>query len=261
MAGWAAFWLATHLAWAMHLKALTGWSALPNYWGELLTARDLWEVMENGGLRSHPAGPWTLLAAGGGLLWFLWAGWRLQAACAGLPARLGAWVWGLVDALLIGAVPLGLLAGALMALFGWLGATGIRGLGWLDWVGGGLVRLAFWSALFLQWWLCRLDRAQGPDGFRLGSRGRLAAHLGLCFRRFWGHAAQWLALVVGGVVVRAGLTLAVLALAWRLGGGTLPKLFAFVVLELLVVAANAWQIGWFLRLTALFAAGRNDSRA
>jgi len=33
---------------------------------------------------------------------------------------------------------------------------------------------------------------------------------------------QWLTLVAGGAALRAGLTLLALALAWRVGGGTIP---------------------------------------
>ena len=246
MAGWLAFSLGTHVLWALHLKALIGWSSLPSYWGELLTARDLWELLENGGLRAHWSGPWTPLAAALAMVWFLWSGWRLQAAAAGLPARLGAWLWGMVDALLIGAVPLGALAGLLLWGFGWMAGTGIQGFGWLGWAGAALVRLAFLSALVLQWWLCRLGRAGAGPGTGLG------AHLGLCFRRFWTHPAQWLGLVLGGVLVRTGLAAAVLALAWRLGGGTVPRVWAFLALQGVAVLVNAWLIGWFLRLTGLF---------
>jgi hypothetical protein len=252
LAAWLAFSLLTNVLWALHLRSLTGWSGLPNYWGELLTARDLWELLENGGLRSHWSGPWVPLAAGLAMLWVLWSGWRLQAAAVGLPARLGAWLWGLVDALAVGAVPLAALAALSLLILGGLGATGIQGLGWLDWVGGGLVRLAFCSALFLQWWLCRLGRAGAGPGWRMGSWSRLGGHLGLSFRRFWLHPGQWLVLVLGGVLLRAGLTLLVLALAWRLGGGSIPRVCGFLALQLAVVLADAWLLGWFLRLAALF---------
>lgn len=252
LAGWLAFSLLTSVLWALHLRGLTGWSALPDYWGELLTSRDLWELLENGGLRRHWSGPWVPLAAGLSMLWFLWSGWRLQAASAGLPARPGPWLWGLADTLLIGLGPLAALAGALLWACARLGATGIQGLGWLDWVGGGLIRLAFLSALVLQWWLCRLGRAGAPPGFRLGSWGRLARHLGLSFRRLWLHPMQWLSLILGGALLRLGLTLSVLILAWRLGGDTIPRVGAFLALQLAAVLANAWQIGWFLRLAALF---------
>lgn len=252
MTGWLTFSLLSNLLWAVHLRALTGWSGLPNYWGEMLTARDLWELMENGGLKAHWTGPWLPCVSGLAMLWSLWAGWRLQAAAGGLPARLGPWLWGLVDTLLIGLAPLAGLAGLLIWGLGWLGATGIQGLGWLDWLGGGLVRFAFLSALFLQWWLCRLGRAGAAPGFRLGSWRRLGGHLGLSFRRFWSYPAQWLVLVLAGVLLRAGLTLLVLVLAWRLGGGTIPRVCGFLALQLAVVLGNAWQIGWFLRLAALF---------
>jgi hypothetical protein len=261
MAGWLAFSLLSNLLWALHLRSLTGWSGLPNYWGEMLTARDLWELVENGGLKAHWLGPWVPWAGGLAMLWFLWSGWRLQAAAAAFPARLGPWLWGLVDTLVIGVGPLAGLAGVLLWAFGRLGATGIQGLGWLDWLGGGLVRLAFVSALFLQWWLCRLGRAGAAPGFRLGSWKRLGGHLGLSFRRFWTCPVQWLTLVLGGVLLRAGLTLLVLFLAWRLGGGTLPRIAVFLALQLAVVLANAWQIGWFLRLAALFVRSDAELRA
>jgi len=245
MAGWVAFSLSTSVLWALHLGRLTGWSSLPNYWGELLTARDLWELRVNGGLAGHWTGPWVPLAAAAALAWFLWSGWRLQAATLGLPARLGPWLRGGLDALLLGGIPLTVLAGLLLWGLARLGATGIQGLGWLDWVGGGLVRLAWASALFLQWWLCRLGRAVDPD------RG-LRAHLGLSLERFWRHPLQWFGLILAGVLLRTGLSLLVLVLAWRWGGGSIPKVCGFLALQLAAVAVNAWLIGWFLRLVALF---------
>ena len=63
---------------------------------------------------------------------------------------------------------------------------------------------------------------------------------------------QWTALVIGGVVVRSGLTLLVLALAWRMGGGTSVRVWAFLGLQLAAVVANAWLLGWFLRVSALY---------
>jgi hypothetical protein len=252
LASWLAFSLCSNILWALHLKHLTGWSALPSYWGEMLTARDLWELVENGGLKNHWTGPWVPLAAGLAMLWILWSGWRLQADSAGVPARLGAWLGGAVDALLIGAGPLAVVAGLLLWSFARLGGTGIQGLGWLDWVGGSLVKLVFGSALCLQWWFCRLGRAAAAPGFRLGSWSRLAGHLGLGFRRLWLHPVQWLTLILGGVALRSGLTLLVLILAWRLGGGSIPRVCGFLALQLAVVLANAWLLGWFLRLAALF---------
>ena len=105
--------------------------------------------------------------------------------------------------------------------------------------------------MFLQGWLCRLGRAEAR-GPRPGSWARLAGHLGLSFRRFWTHPVQWLTLVLAGVALRAGLTLGALVLAWRLGGGTIPKVCGILALQLAVALANAWLLGWFMRLAALF---------
>lgn len=252
LASWAAFFLLTNVFWAMHLKGLAGWSSLPNYWGELLTARDLWELMENGGLKNHWSGALMPLAAVLCALWFLWAGWRMQAASVGLQARLGAWCLGFLDALLIGALPL-LLVGALVtAFFTRLGATGIQGLSWLDWVGGVLVRLACLSAFFLQWWLCRLGRAYRSQTSAKGHWKGYGTHLGRSFLRLWSHPVQWTLLVLGGVVLRTGLTFLALFLAWRWGGGTAFRVWGFLLLQLTVVVLNAWLLGWFLRLAGLY---------
>jgi len=78
LAGWLCFHVLTSTFWALHLKALAGWSGLPNYWGELITARDLWELVENGGLKGHWTGPWAPLAALAAMAWFLWAGANLH---------------------------------------------------------------------------------------------------------------------------------------------------------------------------------------
>ena len=255
---WAAFFLLSNVFWALHLKSLTDWSSLPNYWGELLTARDLWELLENGGLRNHWTGPLVPLAAGLSLLWFLWAGWRLQAATAGRRARLGAWCWGFLDALLVGALPLLLVGSLLVLLFTGLGSTGIQGLSWLDWVGGALVRLACLSAFFLQWWLCRQGRAGLAKGWRMGGWKELGSHLAQRFLELWLHPVQWGVLLLGGVVVRTGLTFLVLLLAWRLGGGTPFRVCLFLVLQVAVVLLNAWLLGWFLRVAALY--GRHEAQ-
>jgi len=260
LAGWLAFSLATQALWARHLGSLTGWSALPAYWGETLTARDLWELWENAGLKHHWTGPWVVLGGAAALAWFLWAGWRLQAAAAGVPARLGPWVWGFLDALALGAVPIGLLAWLALLGLGALGATGFPGLGWLHWIGAALVRLAFFSALFLQWWLFRLARAGGPPGPRLGSWQRLASHWALGGSRLWTRPGQWLSLVLGGVAARAGLTLLGLWLAWRVGGGTPSKVLICMGIQVMAVLANAWLLGWFLRLAALFVAHDDAAR-
>jgi hypothetical protein len=252
LASWACFFLFSNVFWAIHLKGLAGWSSLPNYWGELLTARDIWELVENGGLKHHWTGPLAPLAAGLCFLWFLWAGWRLQTATVGLRARLGAWCWGFLDALLLGALPMLAVGFLVVACFTRLGTTGIEGLSWLDWVGGALVKLACLSAFFLQWWLCRLARAATAPGWRLGSWKALRTHLVQSFLALWMHPVQWTLLVVGGVVARLGLTFLGLFLAWRWGGGTPLKVWGFLLLQLLMVVLNAWLLGWFLRLAALY---------
>jgi hypothetical protein len=251
MASWLCFHVLTSTLWAAHLKALAGWSALPNYWGELITAKDLWELGANTGLKDHWTGPWAPLAALVAVVWFLWAGWQLQAAAAGVPGRLRAWLWGFADALVLAALPLGLLGALVLWALSGLADTGIQGLGWLDLVGGTLLRLALVSTFFLQAWLCRLGRA-GIPGWNLGSRGALGRHLRSSFLRLWTHPVQWTALVAGGVVVRAGMPFLVLLLGWRLGGGTPLRVWSLLGLQVLAVMANAWLIGWFLRVTALF---------
>jgi len=251
-AAWMGFALVPQLLWSLHLSSLTGWSALPSYWGEMLTGRDVWELGVNGGLAQHATGPWTPLAAGLGLLWILWAGWRLQAERIGVPAHFGPWGWGLADALLIAVPPLALLAAVLLGGLAFLGATGRPALVWLQWAGTAVLLPVLISTFCLQWWLCRLARAEAAPGFRLGSWRALRRHLGLGFGRLWRHPGQWLALVLAGVALRSGLTLLVLTLAWRLGGGGLLRVALFLGLQLAAVAANAWLLGWFLRLTALF---------
>ncbi len=256
LAGWLCFHVLTSALWAAHLKALAGWSALPSYWGELITVRDLWDMAVNGGLKDQWTGPWVPLAALGAMAWFLWASWKVQARAAGVPARLGAWLWGFVDALFLAALPLALLGSAIFWVLSALAGTGIQGLGWLDWVGGVLIRLAFVSVFFLQAWLCRLDRAAAP-GWNLGGARALGRHLRGSFLRLWTHPIQWTALVAGGVVVRTGLPFLVLLLGWRMGGGTPVRVWSLLGLQALAVLVNAWLIGWFLRVTALF--WRNDS--
>ena len=44
------------------------------------------------------------------LVWALWAGWRLQARVVQVRPGLGAWLWGALDAALIAALPLALVA-------------------------------------------------------------------------------------------------------------------------------------------------------
>ena len=86
---WVAFDALSGTAWALHLKGLAQWSALPNYWGELLTARDVWELLENGGLKQDPLGAWAPMIGFLAMVWVFWAGWRVQTRAVELPARIG----------------------------------------------------------------------------------------------------------------------------------------------------------------------------
>ncbi len=256
MAGWLCFHVLTSVLWAQHMRSLAGWSGLPNYWGEMLSVRDVWEMAENGGMKNHATGMWAPLAALLSMAWFLWAGWQVQARAAKVPARFMAWFWSFADALLIAAIPLGLVGWLVLGSLEKMAETGIQGLGWLDWVGGTLVRFALVSTFFLQVWLCRLGRTQAC-GWRLGGWRKLARHLRLSFLRLWVHPIQWTVLVIAGVAVRAGLPFLVLFLGWRMGGGSTGRVWSLLGLQALAVLANAWLIGWFLRVTALF--WRNDT--
>ena len=126
---WITFEVLTSTAWANHLKGLVGHSALANYWGELLTVRDIWELTVNGGLKDHPLGFWTPCFALLALLWIFWAGWQVQAGAVNAPVRARAWCWGCLDALLIAGLPLLLLGLGLTWILGGLASTGIQGLG------------------------------------------------------------------------------------------------------------------------------------
>jgi hypothetical protein len=255
---WVAFEALTRSAWVSHLRALTGQSALPSYWGELLTARDLWELAVNGGLKDNPAGKLAPMLGALALVWVLWAGWKLQSGTVGLEARFRTWAWGAIDALLIAALPLYALAFTLTWVLENLASSGIQGLGWLDFVGSPIIQLACLSAFSLQWWLCRLDRASHSSGsWHLGGVEALVRHLGRSFLRLWLHPIQWGSLVLGGVIFRLGLHVLVFLLAWQLGGGTPARIWIFLILESLATALSAWQLGWFLRQVALF--WRQDS--
>jgi hypothetical protein len=249
---WVALFLLPAVLWAFHLRGLAGWSSLPSYWGEMISARDVWEMAINGSLIRHPVGFLTSLAAFGALLWVLWAGWRVQTEAVGLPPRFQAWLFAFLDGGLIGIPPLLLLAYCLLWFLALLAQTGIQGLGWLDLVGGSLLKVSCLSALFLQVWLCRLERAAGRPGLLLGSWGDLARHLGRSFLRLWLHPVQWGILVVGGAALRLGLTFLALHTAWRMGGGTPGRVWAGLALQVLAVALNGWLLGWFLRLVAMF---------
>jgi len=253
MVAWIAFEACTSAAWAVHIQRLAGHSALPSYWGELLTVRDIWELAVNGGLKSHPIGCLTPLLGALSLIWVFWAGWQIQARAVHQPARLKAWAFGLLDAVLIGVTPLFLLDYVVSWPLDALASSGIQDLGWVNLVSLPLIKLSCLSALSLQWWLCRIDRtAHASLSWHLGDLGTLGKHLGRSFLRAWLHPVQWGLLILGGVVVRTGLHFLVLLLAWHLGGGSPARVWAFLLLELLVTALCAWLLGWFLRLSALF---------
>jgi len=253
MFAWLGFQLLSSTLWAHHLRKLAGWSALPSYWGEQLTTRDVWEMAVNGNLAEHPLGFWTPLLVLAFLGWALWAGWKVQAEAVALKPRFAPWILGLLDACLLGILPILLVQGSLTWALEKIGSTGIQGLGWTELIGGALVRLVAISAFLLQWWLCRLHRAGAPEGgWRLGSWSALGSHLGHSFLRLWMHPLQWGLLLAGGVVLRFGLHAAVLALAWRWGGGSPAKVWAFLALEALATVVAAWLMGWMLRAVAGF---------
>jgi hypothetical protein len=245
MGGWALVLLGPVLGWAGHLRRAAGWSALPAHWGERISARDIWEIWENGGLNHRAANSPTVHLLGLGLVVVLWCGWRMQAEAAGQKARLGSWLLGALDTLLIGLLPVGLLAGGAYAGLRWAGGLGIDGLGWASLVGRPLIVAGALAALNLQWWFCRLGRAAKPArGYR--------AHLADSFLRLWEHPIQWGVVNLGGALLRALLPFLVLLLAWRLGGGTTFRVWLFLGLQLLVTLFNAWFMGWLLRAAALF---------
>jgi hypothetical protein len=248
MTAWMAFSGLTGTAWAFHLRSLAGWSALPNYWGDRITARDIWELSENGGWSQEPLGTPTLVLAVLCLLWVLWAGWRLQARVVNLPHRLGPWVWGFFDAVLIGALPLLTLGLGTTLTWTWLGTSGIQGLGWMRLVLSPLLQATTVSAFMLQWWFCRLGRARG----NLHSPSDYGRHLGQSFLRLWMHPVQWFVLLFGAATLRAAFGFGVLLLGWRWGGGTPARVWSLILLQLVASAAGAWILGAQLRICALF---------
>lgn len=255
---WIVFDALSGTAWALHLEGLARWSALPSYWGELLTARDVWELLENGGLRQDPLGTWAPLIGSLALLWVFWAGWRVQTGAVGLAARLGPWLCGFLETLIIG-IPIVILGYGVSWVLEGLAGTGIHGLGWLNLVGGTLFRMFCVSTAMVQWWLCRIDRAglHQPNWY-LGSPERLLTHMAQSFQRLWTHPLQWGAFILGGVLVRVGLHFLVFLFAWRAGGGSSARVWIFLLLQIGAAGVNAWLLGWFLRLTALF--WREDAR-
>lgn len=245
LAGWSLVLLGPVLGWAGHLRRAAGWSALPSHWGERISARDIWELWENGGLQHRLANSPTVHLFGLGLVVVLWCGWRMQAEKAGQKARLGSWLLGALDTVLIGFLPVGFAAWLVDGALAWAGGLGIDGLGWLAFFGRPLVWMATVAALNLQWWFCRLGRAAGlARGYR--------AHLTDSFLRLWSHPIQWGLIALGGAALRSMPSFLVLLLAWRMGGGTTVRVALFLALQLAVTLFNGWLMGWLLRTAALF---------
>jgi hypothetical protein len=245
MLGWLLVLLGPALGWAGHLRRAAGSSALPAHWGEQISARDIWELFENGGLQHRLTNSPTVHLFGLGLVIVLWCGWRMQAETAGRQARLGSWLLGALDTLLIGLLPLGLVAWLVDLGLGWAGGMGLDGLGWAALFGRPLIWMSIFAALNLQWWFCRLGRSAGlARGYRV--------HLGDCFMQLWSHPIQWGLVSIGGAALRALLPFLVLLLAWRLGGGTTFRVWLFLLLQLFVTALNGWLLGWLLRVAALY---------
>jgi len=245
MGGWLLVLLGPALGWAGHLRRAAGWSALPSHWGEQITARDIWELVENGGLKHRLTNSPTVHLFGLGLVLVLWCGWRMQAEGAGLKARLAPWLLGALDTLLIGLLPLGLVTWLADWILAKVGGLGLDALGWTAFFGRPLLWMGFVAALNLQWWFCRLGRAAGPArGYR--------RHLGDAFMQLWSHPVQWGLLSLGGAALRTLLPFLVLLVAWRTGGGTAGRVWLFLLLQLAVTALNGWLMGWLLRLAARY---------
>lgn len=260
MAGWLVFQVLSSTAWAFHLKGHIGFgfnqsggSGLPTHWGEMLSARNLWELLENGGLKNDILGTATPVFATLGFLWLLWAGWRMQADAAEVTGSIGAWLLGLGDAAVIAALPLSLAAWPVLWLLGKLADLGFATLGWANLVGGTILRLSLVSAILLQWWFCRLNRAADPSGgVLLGSWGAYRRHLRDSFLRLWLHPIHWGTLLIAGTTLRLGLGWLALWIGWRMGGGSAGRVWLFLAMQVIATAAGAWLIGWSLRVTALF---------
>ena len=239
---WVAFDALSGTAWALHLKSLAKWSALPNYWGELLTARDVWELLENGGLKEDPLGAWAPMIGFLTMVWVFWASWRIQAKAVDLPARFGPWLWGLAETMIIG-IPVVILGYGVSWLLEGIAGSGIQGMGWLNLVGGTLFKLACVSTVMLQWWLCRIDRSgQDQESWYLGSPEKLLHHVGRSFRLLWSHPVEWGTFILGGVLVRVGLHFLVFLFAWKLGGASTFRVWIFLFLQISAAALNAWLL-------------------
>jgi len=247
MAGWLLLALAPPFLWASylmdHARVGSGWSALPAHWGEQLNAKDLVELFDSGEIHGLlGAGASTALIAG--LLLVLWASWKHQAEAAGLRHKLGAWVGGFFDTMAAG-LPILMLFLIVSAALGFLGDLGVPALGWIAFFGRPILGLATLSALMTQWWLLRLNRLERKGLTWFG-------HLRLGFLRMWSHPVEWFGLSFGGALARLGLHALVIELAWRLGGGTVGRVWLFVLLEAVAALLGAWIMGWMLRTAALF---------
>jgi len=240
---WAAFQIAVPSLWALHLRRLVGNSTLPHYLGERITSREIHEILHNGGLQQAWTGFWMPVFAIILLYLILWTGWRLQARELGVKARWKPWGLGLMDAVLIGLVPLGAVTWILLWVLDILASAGIQGLGWMALAGSVLVPLCAGSTFMLQWWICRMARASRPD-LEFGRRLRNA------FLCLWNCPIQWASLVLAGVVIRLGLHLIALLLAWHGGGGSTLKVWIILSAQALAAAINAWFTAWFMRVAA-----------
>lgn len=247
LAGWVLLAVGPAFLWASYLMDHTrirgGWSALPAHWGEQLNAKDVVELFGRGEVHGLlGAGASTVLILGLALV--LWASWKHQAEAAGLRPRLGAWVGGLLDTLLVG-LPCLLLYLIVYVSLAWLGDLGVPALSWIAFVGGPLLGLVTSSAWMTQWWLLRINRLE-----RKGQSW--PRHLVLGFRRLWSHPVQWAVLLAGGSLVRLAFHAATLEAAWRMGGGGAGRVALFVLLEALSALAGGWILGWMLRTTARY---------
>lgn len=247
LGGWLLLALAPAFLWASYLLDHTrvggGWSALPAHWGEQLNAKDLIELFDRGEVHGAlGASAATALVAALALI--LWSSWKHQAEAAGLRPRLGAWIGGLLDTLLAG-LPVLITFIIVSSLLGYLGGLGVTPLSWIAFYGRPLLALATASTLMVQWWLLRLNRMErkGQGWF---------SHVLLGFLRLWRHPMQWLALALGGAAVRLALNGGAVELAWRLGGGTVGRVWLFTALSALAALLGAWILGWMLRTTAAF---------
>lgn len=255
---WLAFQWILSPTWALHLKGLMGQSAMAAYWGDRISAREIWDVLVNGELQHRPMGFWVAFLALIFLLSALWAAWRVQENAVGRKASVKPWVMGLIDAIWIGILPLLLIGHFLGKILVWMGNTGFQGLAYIDLVARPLLYLTLISAFLLQWWLCRGERAEKAaqenaiQGLFLGTFKAYLIHLGDCLLRFWAQALSWIPLLAFGVVLRMGLHGLVLWLGWMWGGATVIKVLALFFLQGIAALSVAYLMAWMLRLVARF---------